>query len=80
MMLILVAVTSSRNMTSLTTHLRVAFSAPMIINSPIGVVSLGELFGSSLFMAFLVWTYYSNVSSDFKKLAPYASLKLSRYL
>ncbi|KAF3334279.1 ferric reduction oxidase 8 [Carex littledalei] len=69
---------SNRNMTSLTTHLRVAFSVPVIINSPIGVVSLGELFGSSLFVAFLVWTYYSNVSSDFKKLAPYASLKLSR--
>jgi ferric-chelate reductase len=67
-------------MTSLTTHLRVAFSRPVIVNSPIGIVSLGEISGSALFVAFLVWTYYSNVTSDFKKLAPYASLKLSRYL
>ncbi|KAJ3701662.1 hypothetical protein LUZ61_005367 [Rhynchospora tenuis] len=67
-----------RNRTSLTAHFRVAFSRPMIVNSPIGVVSLGELSGAMLFVAFLVWTYYSNVSSDFKKLAPYAPLKLSR--
>ncbi|KAJ4818957.1 Ferric reduction oxidase 8 [Rhynchospora pubera] len=67
-----------RSKTSLTTHFRVTFSKPVILKSPIGVISLGELSGAMLFVAFLFWTYYSNVSSDFKKLAPCPPLKLSR--
>nr|CAD1820102.1 unnamed protein product [Ananas comosus var. bracteatus] len=50
---------------------------PVVVSSPVGVVSFGELIATSLFIVFLVWTYYSNVTSDFKKMTPYASLKLN---
>ncbi|KAJ4751913.1 Ferric reduction oxidase 8 [Rhynchospora pubera] len=56
-----------------------AFSRPIIVKSLIGVISLGELLAVSLFLCFVSWTYYSDVSSDFKKLVPYASLNLNRW-
>ncbi|XP_020106498.1 ferric reduction oxidase 8, mitochondrial isoform X2 [Ananas comosus] len=52
---------------------------PVVVSSPVGVVSFGELIATSLYIVFLVWTYYSNVASDFKKMTPYASLKLNRW-
>ncbi|KAJ3671746.1 hypothetical protein LUZ60_007825 [Juncus effusus] len=67
-----------RRIRKMTERMGVNFSRPIIVNSPIGILSFGEILFASLFVAFLVWTYYSDVSSDFKKLAPYASLKLNR--
>lgn len=55
-----------------------AFTNPLIVSSPVGVLSAAELLGVALFIVFLAWTYYSNVSSDFKKMTPYKSLKLNR--
>ncbi|CAD5179643.1 unnamed protein product [Musa acuminata subsp. malaccensis] len=56
-----------------------AFTNPLIVSSPVGVLSAAELLGVALFIVFLAWTYYSNVSSDFKKMTPYKSLKLNRW-
>nr|XP_010906716.1 ferric reduction oxidase 8, mitochondrial [Elaeis guineensis] len=55
------------------------FSSPLIISSPVGILSGGELLFIALFVLFLVWTYYSNVSGDFKKMPPYKPLQLNRW-
>ncbi|EHA8590078.1 hypothetical protein COCNU_scaffold014723G000010 [Cocos nucifera] len=55
------------------------FSCPLIISSPVGILSGGELLLAALFILFLVWTYYSNVSGDFKKTPPYKPLQLNRW-
>lgn len=56
------------------------FSGPLIISSsPVGVLSGAELLLASVFIVFLAWTYYSNVSGDFKKMPPYKSLQLNRW-
>ncbi|KAJ3701664.1 hypothetical protein LUZ61_005369 [Rhynchospora tenuis] len=68
-----------RKLRKLTRSCSAAFSRPIIVKSLTGVVSLGELLAVSLFLCFLFWTYYSDVSSDFKKLLPYASLDLNRW-
>ncbi|URE12420.1 ferric reduction oxidase 8 [Musa troglodytarum] len=56
-----------------------AFTNPLIVSSPVGVLSAAELLAAAFFIVFLAWTYYSNVSSDFKKMTPYQSLKLNRW-
>lgn len=50
----------------------------IIMSSPLGIVSAAELLAAALFITFLAWTYYSYVSSDFKKMTPNKSLHLSR--
>ncbi|KAJ0989006.1 hypothetical protein J5N97_007362 [Dioscorea zingiberensis] len=52
---------------------------PLIVRSPVGTISSGELISVALFILILVWTYYSNVSSDLKKMTPTKSLKLNRW-
>ncbi|WOL14390.1 ferric reduction oxidase 8, mitochondrial [Canna indica] len=57
-----------------------SFKNPVaIMRNPIGIVSVAELLIAALFIVFLAWTYYSNVSSDFKKMTPNKSLKLNRW-
>ncbi|XP_072963079.1 ferric reduction oxidase 8, mitochondrial isoform X1 [Typha angustifolia] len=56
-----------------------SFSNPIIVSSSIGIVSFGELLTAALLIVFLIWTYYWNVASDFKKMTPYASLRLNRW-
>ncbi|KAJ8484147.1 hypothetical protein OPV22_016632 [Ensete ventricosum] len=57
-----------------------AFTNPLIVSSsPVGVLSAAELLAAALFIVFLAWTYYSNVSSDFKRMTPYKSLNLNRW-
>ncbi|KAH0467706.1 hypothetical protein IEQ34_002739 [Dendrobium chrysotoxum] len=59
-------------------HLMTNFFQPVITSSNFGILSLGELFAMVFFIVFLVWTYYSNVSSDYKKMTPSKILKLNR--
>lgn len=54
------------------------FSDPIVVNSPIGTISSGELLLATLFIIFLAWTYYSNLASDLKKMTPSKILKLNR--
>lgn len=51
---------------------------PLIVRSPVGVISIGELIFVAIFILLLAWTYYSNVSSDFKSMTSSKSMKLSR--
>ncbi|PKA57792.1 Ferric reduction oxidase 8, mitochondrial [Apostasia shenzhenica] len=60
------------------TLIRANFSRPVIISHLIGIVSVGEMIAVLLFVIFLAWTYYSNVSSDLKKMTPSKTLKLNR--
>lgn len=53
------------------------FSNPLVVNSTLGILSSIEILVAFLFIVFLAWTYYSRISSDFKKLVPYKSLKLN---
>ncbi|XP_008777197.2 ferric reduction oxidase 8, mitochondrial isoform X2 [Phoenix dactylifera] len=55
------------------------FSSPLIISRPVGILSGLELLFAAVFVLFLVWTYYSNVSGDFKKMPPYKPLQLNRW-
>ncbi|KAM0944172.1 putative ferric-chelate reductase (NADH) [Dioscorea sansibarensis] len=52
---------------------------PLIVRSPVGVIAIGELIFVALFILLLAWTYYSNVSSDFKSMTSSKSMKLSRW-
>ncbi|KAG0462601.1 hypothetical protein HPP92_021077 [Vanilla planifolia] len=58
-------------------HLATGFSLPVISTSPFGVLLLGELLAMLCFVIFLLWTYYSNVSSDFKRITPSKTLHLN---
>ncbi|MQL98196.1 hypothetical protein Taro_030904 [Colocasia esculenta] len=40
---------------------------PIIVRSPIGILSGFELLAAALFLVLLAWTFYTNISSDFKK-------------
>ena len=55
------------------------FSNPVIAKSPIGIVSSSDLIVAALFIMFLAWTYYTNVSTDLKKMTPSKTLKLNRW-
>lgn len=50
-----------------------------VMSGTIGIVSAAELLIATLFIIFLAWTYYCNVSSSFKTMTPYKSLKLNKY-
>ncbi|XP_042420246.1 ferric reduction oxidase 8, mitochondrial-like [Zingiber officinale] len=50
-----------------------------VMKCSIGIVSTAELLIATLFIIFLAWTYYSNVSSSFKMMTPYKSLKLNKW-
>lgn len=52
-------------------------SDPLLVNSYVGVVSRLQILVSSLFIIFLIWTFYACVSNDFKKMIPVKSFKLS---
>lgn len=60
------------------TSLIARFSDPILINSPIGTLTSCELLAAALFLVFLAWTYYSNLASDLKKMAPSKIMKLNR--
>ncbi|XP_010248638.1 PREDICTED: ferric reduction oxidase 8, mitochondrial [Nelumbo nucifera] len=51
-------------------------SNPVIVHSPLGIISTWELLIAALFVLFLLWTIYVHISKDFKKLTPPKSLKL----
>ncbi|XP_020211431.1 ferric reduction oxidase 8, mitochondrial [Cajanus cajan] len=55
------------------------FSNPLVVNSTVGILSSIEILVAFLFIVFLAWTYYSRISSDFKKLMPDKSLKLNTW-
>ncbi|XP_058102508.1 ferric reduction oxidase 8, mitochondrial [Magnolia sinica] len=55
------------------------FSMPILIRSPVGVLSGAELLAAALFIVFLAWTFYSRISNDFKKMIPNKSLKLNEW-
>ncbi|XP_042500888.1 ferric reduction oxidase 8, mitochondrial [Macadamia integrifolia] len=52
-------------------------SNPVIVHSPVGTVSGGELLVGALFFLFLAWTFYAHISNDFKKMEPVKSMKLN---
>ncbi|KAK6123566.1 hypothetical protein DH2020_042687 [Rehmannia glutinosa] len=54
-----------------------SFTSPIFVNRYIGILSGAQIFASSLFIVFLVWTFYARVSNDFKKMTPIKSFKLS---
>ncbi|KAI3454435.1 hypothetical protein Pfo_011098 [Paulownia fortunei] len=54
-----------------------SFSSPLLVNQYIGILSGAQILASSLFIIFLVWTFYARVSNDFKKMTPVKSFKLS---
>ncbi|KAK4438562.1 Ferric reduction oxidase 8, mitochondrial [Sesamum alatum] len=54
-----------------------SFSSPLFVNQYIGILSGAQILASSLFIIFLVWTFYARVSNDFKKMTPVKSFKLS---
>ncbi|KAL4193394.1 hypothetical protein AMTRI_Chr06g176670 [Amborella trichopoda] len=43
-------------------------SNPIIIRSPMGIVSMKEVLTTSVFIIFLGWTFYSNTYNGFKKM------------
>ncbi|KAK3227940.1 hypothetical protein Dsin_007802 [Dipteronia sinensis] len=49
---------------------------PFVVNTFLGILSSFEILVVSLFLMFLVWTFYARISNDFKKLMPDKSLKL----
>jgi len=52
------------------------FSNPAVISHLIGILSGVEILAVFFFILFLAWTFYSRISQDFKKLAPFETLKL----
>ncbi|KAL6524520.1 hypothetical protein OROHE_016191 [Orobanche hederae] len=50
---------------------------PLFVNRYIGILSGAQILASSLFIMFLVWTFYARVSNDFNKMTPIKSLKSS---
>ncbi|KAL0417185.1 UNVERIFIED_CONTAM: Ferric reduction oxidase 8, mitochondrial [Sesamum latifolium] len=54
-----------------------SFSSPLFVNQYVGILSGAQILASSLFIIFLVWTFYARVSNDFKKMTPVKSFKLS---
>ncbi|KDP31036.1 hypothetical protein JCGZ_11412 [Jatropha curcas] len=55
----------------------IGFSNPVIVNSFVGILSSKEILTVLLFILFLVWTYYTRISNDLKKLMPIKSLNLN---
>ncbi|XP_022893016.1 ferric reduction oxidase 8, mitochondrial isoform X2 [Olea europaea var. sylvestris] len=53
-----------------------ALSNPLIINRYLGILSAIEILASSLFIIFLIWTFYARISNDFRKMIPVKSFKL----
>ncbi|KAL5997421.1 hypothetical protein ACLOJK_008351 [Asimina triloba] len=53
------------------------YSAPVLVRTPLGIISGAELLTVLLFLIFLAWTYYSRISNDFKKMIPNKSLQLN---
>ncbi|KAJ8440331.1 hypothetical protein Cgig2_012767 [Carnegiea gigantea] len=53
-----------------------ALSNPLIIRTPLGILSGIEVLAMCLLLTLLVWTFYSRISNDYKKLLPAKSLKL----
>lgn len=51
---------------------------PVVVHSPVGILTGTELLAGAIFAALLLWTLYRNVSSDFRKLVPPKSLNLDR--
>ncbi|KAK2663669.1 hypothetical protein Ddye_002243 [Dipteronia dyeriana] len=49
---------------------------PFVVDTCLGILSSIEILVVSLFLMFLVWTFYARISNDFKKLMPDKSLKL----
>lgn len=56
-----------------------ALSNPIIVNGFVGVLSAMEALVMSLFVIFLVWTFYIRISNDFNKMMPVKSLKLNMW-
>ncbi|KAK9278533.1 hypothetical protein L1049_028102 [Liquidambar formosana] len=54
-------------------------SNPLVVNSFLGVLSGIEILAVSLFILFLVWTFYSRISNDFKKMVPNKTMKLNMW-
>ncbi|XP_073309507.1 ferric reduction oxidase 8, mitochondrial isoform X2 [Primulina huaijiensis] len=52
------------------------FSSPLVVNRYAGILSGLQILASSLFIVFLVWTFYNRISNDFKKMTPVKSFKL----
>uniref|UniRef100_A0A1D1ZD15 Ferric reduction oxidase 8, mitochondrial n=1 Tax=Anthurium amnicola TaxID=1678845 RepID=A0A1D1ZD15_9ARAE len=57
----------------------ITMSNPVIERSPIGTLSGFELLAASLFTVLLAWTFYSSISSDFRKAIPAKFLHLNRW-
>ncbi|KAL5718143.1 ferric-chelate reductase (NADH) [Ranunculus cassubicifolius] len=57
------------------THL----SNPIIVRSPLGIISGRELLAAILFIIFLGWTIYAHITKDFKKLTPAKLLKMEAW-
>ncbi|KAJ4961779.1 hypothetical protein NE237_021689 [Protea cynaroides] len=55
----------------------ISLSNPVIVHSPLGVLSGGEILVGALFFLFLAWTFYAHISNDFQKMEPVKSLKLN---
>ncbi|XP_062116160.1 ferric reduction oxidase 8, mitochondrial [Humulus lupulus] len=58
---------------------RKAFSGlsnPVVVNTLVGTLTALEILAASLFVLFLVWTFYARISNDLKKLTPAKSLKM----
>ncbi|XP_009798364.1 ferric reduction oxidase 8, mitochondrial isoform X1 [Nicotiana sylvestris] len=51
-------------------------SNPLVVSRYIGMLSGFEILAVSLFVIFLAWTFYSRISSDFKKMIPIKSFAL----
>lgn len=56
-----------------------ALSNPLIIRTPLGILSGIEVLVICLLLTLLVWTFYSRISNDYKKLLPFKSLKLDTW-
>ncbi|KAL3835237.1 hypothetical protein ACJIZ3_009973 [Penstemon smallii] len=55
------------------------FSSPLVVKKDIGILSGIQILASSLFILFLIWTFYARVSNDFKKMTPVKSFKLNQW-
>lgn len=52
-----------------------SFTSPLVVNRYVGILSGIQILASSVFIIFLVWTFYIRISNDFKKMTPIKSFK-----
>lgn len=52
-------------------------SNPLIVKTPLGMLSGIDVLAMSLLTTLLVWTFYTRISNDYKKLIPPKSMKLN---